>query len=641
MTDGIQGAGSSGARRRLLRWGTLYLLVALALTVTSRVMDARFRTPTGLVRTFYDGDTMTGTPRFQVQTTAIDLDFVDADPTLPRRSFGVKWEGVWNRRVDQWIDLYGSGDDLVRITLDDAVVLERNLARGTGARMARFLLPAGRHRLSIEFEQYGADYLLYVGVANAGAVPGPIDPESLFPRRPSLKSIETNRQLSWLRGLVWIGWFAPPVLYVCVLAWPSARRLARRLGQHWVARSAANWRRLWIPAPARAPSLAAADRPDRRIVPWVAAIYGLVMLVVLVSLWSYHEPDTGFTTFIRFGEQFDARALPAVKAVPHVVHDGSGYDGQFYAQLALSPLLRDAALVTALDSVRFRARRILLSWTAYVAGGGEPARVLQAYATQNVVFWLLLGAVLLRWLPPVSVRSLLAWCGCLLGAGAIGSVRFALTDLPAATLMALAFLMGETGRPYGAGSILALAGLARETSLLALVGLRPPGTWEWRSLVRWAWPAVLAVAPLVLWIVYVQSRLRHVPTMGDDGSLALPLMGLVDYSGRLIRNLRFDGWGAFPASTVASLVGVLVQALYLGWRAAWHRPWWRLGIAYAALLIVLPFPVFEGTPGAFLRVLLPLTLAFNVLVPESRWFWPLVIVGNASVVQGIQALWRP
>ena len=65
--------------------------------------------------------------------------------------------------------------------------------------------------------------------------------------------------------------------------------------------------------------------------------------------------------------------FPTLAAVPHAtVPPGFTYDGQFYAQLALDPLLRNPAIDRALDQPPYRARRILFSWTAWLAGFGRP-----------------------------------------------------------------------------------------------------------------------------------------------------------------------------------------------------------------------------------------------------------------------------
>ena len=89
-------------------------------------------------------------------------------------------------------------------------------------------------------------------------------------------------------------------------------------------------------------------------------------------------------------------------------YQSPGYDGQFYAQLAVEPLLRNRRLDKALDTPPYRARRILFSWTAYVLGLGRPRWILKAYALQNIIAWLLLAWLLLRWFPPSAPRNAVA-----------------------------------------------------------------------------------------------------------------------------------------------------------------------------------------------------------------------------------------
>jgi hypothetical protein len=52
-------------------------------------------------------------------------------------------------------------------------------------------------------------------------------------------------------------------------------------------------------------------------------------------------------------------------------------------------------------------------------------------------------------------------------------------------------------------------------------------------------------------------------------------------------------------------------------------------------------PVMAGLDRdsrAFTRALLPIVIAFNVLIPSSRWFWPLCVAGNLSVVASVGLL---
>ncbi|MBI2515760.1 MAG: hypothetical protein HYV95_02485 [Opitutae bacterium] len=90
--------------------------------------------------------------------------------------------------------------------------------------------------------------------------------------------------------------------------------------------------------------------------------------------------------------------------------------------------------------------------------------------------------------------------------------------------------------------------------------------------------------------------------------------------------------------TFASLAitGLALQAATL-WR---HRQpasaWWRIGAAYSLLLLFLGPWVWSGYWAAC-RAVLPLTIAFNLLLPAGRAFWPLWILGNLTT---LHAVWR-
>ena len=123
-------------------------------------------------------------------------------------------------------------------------------------------------------------------------------------------------------------------------------------------------------------------------------IRGMALVLVAIFLASvarFYHPGTGFTALIAFPRGNPSEA-PALQAIPHeTVPPWGSYDGQFYAQRALDPLLRDPRVDRAMDLAPYRARRILFSWTAYLLGLGRPAWILQAFALQNVASWLLLA----------------------------------------------------------------------------------------------------------------------------------------------------------------------------------------------------------------------------------------------------------
>jgi len=89
------------------------------------------------------------------------------------------------------------------------------------------------------------------------------------------------------------------------------------------------------------------------------------------------------------------------------------------------------------------------------------------------------------------------------------------------------------------------------------------------------------------------------------------------------------------------LVALTTQALFIAMRPRVRELWWRIGAAYACLMVFLGPAVWEGFPGAAPRVLLPLTLAFNILVPRRRAWWIVLLLGNLSVLVSPDALPLP
>ena len=90
--------------------------------------------------------------------------------------------------------------------------------------------------------------------------------------------------------------------------------------------------------------------------------------------------------------------VPALPDLPlHVRPYSEGYAGEFYAQMAVDPLLLDPSTHAALDLPAYRARRMFFSWTAFLLGLGQPLPIVHAYAIQDALFWVLLA--LLAFLP--------------------------------------------------------------------------------------------------------------------------------------------------------------------------------------------------------------------------------------------------
>jgi hypothetical protein len=370
--------------------------------------------------------------------------------------------------------------------------------------------------------------------------------------------------------------------------------------------------------------------------------YAGVALLFLFAISRYYRHDVGFTELVDFGDEFANTALPAVRNTPHFVHvDSSGYDGQFYAQLAFDPLLRDPASRIALDTAAFRARRILFSWTAYLVGGGRPYWILQVYAGQNIACWLLLALVLTHWFPPGRLHTFCGWFACLFSAGLILSVRRSLTDGPSMLLIALALLAFERNRHWLASVVLGISGLGRETNVLAGVMLASPGRWSWPSLVRLAAFASIVAIPLLLWMQYVHAVYQAYDT--GIGAFGVPLTGYLRSWRATTIELGSSGWWGPARHSLYALVSLTVEVVYLVWRRRWRDPWWRIGVVYALLMALVGPAVWNGYPTAATRASLPLTFAFNVLILDDKWFWLLWLPGNLTILSGLAMidLWLP
>ncbi len=366
----------------------------------------------------------------------------------------------------------------------------------------------------------------------------------------------------------------------------------------------------------------------------------VLLLGFLILAGRYWHPYHGFTQFLQIDAEVATRMVPVLRDAPIYIHENpGGYDGAYYAQIATNPALNDPALKAAIDDAGYRSRRILLSAVAWALGGGEPVTAARAYATLNLVLWFALAIVLWGIFPLDTWRGNFAWAAVLFSAGVLFSVRLALTDLAALLLTAIAGLLLGRAKPGAAGGFIGLAALTRETAVLGLVmfweNLREILSRPKRTLLV----LVAALLPLALWLLYV----RH--TFGGSSvgqsNLALPLAGWLARWPELVRGWDTAGNPFLVVESVLEHIALTVQAIYLVWRPQKDCRWWRLGMASLLLMIVLGHAVWGGFPNATSRVLLPLTLAFNVRAVRDRarlgWF----LLGNLSIFAGLHAFWLP
>jgi len=366
--------------------------------------------------------------------------------------------------------------------------------------------------------------------------------------------------------------------------------------------------------------------------------YWIASCLFLVLIASKFSPQTGFTSLIRFGETWESRRSNALDGLPvATVPDSSGYDGQFYAQVALDPLLHDPETSAALDVPAYRARRILVPAAAAITGMGYPWATLQIYALLNAACWLVLAWLIRRTISGDDWTTFARWTGCMFGMGALESVRQSLVDLPAVLLLTLAILAPDRTRSDRSTVWLALANLAKESSLLGSFALRLESL-RWPFLTRkQALSLILATAPLLAWTIYVGSRLPSTTGTSGIGNFTWPLLGIALQIKTCLSEIALGNWDGRFTMGLLAIIGLVTQALVLGLTPNMNSSWWRVGMAYALLLPFLSPWVWSGYWAAS-RALLPMTIAFNLLLPgNTRAFWPLWIIGNATL---LHAIWR-
>jgi hypothetical protein len=321
--------------------------------------------------------------------------------------------------------------------------------------------------------------------------------------------------------------------------------------------------------------------------------------------------------------------------------DSNGYDSQWYVQIAVRPHLGDPALAKAVDNLPYRARRILFLWTSWLLGGGNPARVMDVYALQNVVCWFLLAALLLRWLPPVNWGNFARWAAVLFSFGLIFSVKGALLDGPSLLLVAVGMALVESKHPWLGAAVLGASGLGKDTSVLCGAGMRLPDARSPREWGPWLARVALVVLPLAAWMLGLRVWLGR----GDDigaRNFGAPFAGLTEKLQQSVSQYVAGGYPSVIARLdLLVLAGLLAQFFFFAFRRRWHDPWWRIGACYAVLMVFLGDAVWENYPSAAARALLPMTLAFNITVPRRGWWALLLLAGNLGIFASADILKPP
>jgi hypothetical protein len=112
-------------------------------------------------------------------------------------------------------------------------------------------------------------------------------------------------------------------------------------------------------------------------------------------------------------------------------------------------------------------------------------------------------------------------------------------------------------------------------------------------------------------------------------------VGFIDkWRDSIVALATFEDQAIAWATALAMLALVAQAAIVVRYRRPTERAW-RMGALFAGFMLVLGPAVWEGDPGAALRVLLPLNLAANLIALNSRAPIGWLLACNLTVFAGL------
>jgi len=319
------------------------------------------------------------------------------------------------------------------------------------------------------------------------------------------------------------------------------------------------------------------------------------------------ENDWNPTTTIKFGEVFAEQNAYAEDLLgPIVVAPEAGHDGKFFFSQAMDPFYMEPEThAVYLDRPTYRAQRMLYPTVASLGGLLGPTATAWGLIVVNLVAMGVGTAVTARLAMEMGLSP---WYGLafLLNPGLIVEIHIDSAGLVATAALMAAVLAAMWNRPWATGGFMAAAVLARETMLLAAVGLAVYFLWQKRKA-----PLALALPFLAVggWWAYVHWRLAD-GLAQDTQAIGLPLVGFIE---------AFQGWVSTPDRMVDLLIGLvlLFASIAVAVRAVLKPSALGLAIApFAILALVMSEPVW-GRYFDSARTLAPVLTGYALLVPAA------------------------
>ena len=344
----------------------------------------------------------------------------------------------------------------------------------------------------------------------------------------------------------------------------------------------------------------------------VAATVVAAYLVWAAWFAAHHD----LVELARVGSEFQSRAAGTSGPIDDLRADTvgeTGYDGQFFLFIALDPRHAHASA----DEPAYRYSRILYPLTARALAGGRSGLVPFALLLVNLIA---VGAGTLAVALLLRHRGLSPWYAAVFGLypGLFFAVTRDLAEPLAYALVAAALLAFERRRLPAAVALFALAGLARETTLLFPLALA-----AWLAVGRRRHREAAALAASAL--PYVALRAGLWIWLGSAGNARAQHLELVPFRGLLEQ----WPWGDLTIQQIYAVVVPALLALGLALvsrtRASALVP---LVANVAVLVVLLPEPSYVDYDASG-RIATGVVLAFLLCLPAvvaSRRLAPAWIV---------------
>jgi hypothetical protein len=365
--------------------------------------------------------------------------------------------------------------------------------------------------------------------------------------------------------------------------------------------------------------------------------------VLPILVHSHFDPSV----FIVAGDQFvnSAQLLSPIIVKLH----SAGYDGQFYYRIAVAPLhLQPDAYGVRFDSAAWRVQRILYPALGWAAALGKPQWIPASLFLVNLAGIGAIAFTAVRLAKRLSLPAQLS-LAVVLWPGLVSSLTHDTTEIVAAAFLFAAVEAYFAQRLIIFTVLIALATLARETSILFVagaLGFELADAFRRSESGRWHRPAIIALAllPFLLWRELQFLILDQAPPASDiKHNLDWPFLGFLE----TIRDgvVGEGPYGKMPISRAYLLGSVALLAIFcaaVAARVPKLLPSSRGALAAGWIPIMALMVLLSRDPWtAYFRAFTECYLIGCLIIackPTARWASQTMFAGCALAWMGVWAI---